>query len=139
MCRSVHDEVEINARPNEVYDAYLTSRTHAKITGMPARIRRTVGAAFTAGGDYISGFNLDLVPGRRIVQAWRGSDWPSGAFSLVSLELRSRGKKTRLVFDQRGIPEGVESGVTKEDWAKYYWEPFREYFAPVAAPAHGRA
>jgi uncharacterized protein YndB with AHSA1/START domain len=131
VCKTVHDEITLNATPRQVYEAYMDSRAHATFTGEPARISRSVGGKFTAGGRYISGFNLDLVPAQRIVQAWRGSDWPKGAFSIVSLELRARGKGTRLVFDQRGIPDTVTAANSKEEWDQYYWEPLRQYFAPV--------
>lgn len=131
MCRSIHDEIDVKATPRAVYDAYLDSRTHAKFTGMPARISRKVGEKFTAGGDYISGYNLHLAPAKRIVQAWRGSDWPAGEYSIVSLELRPRGKGTRLIFDQRGIPEKAPSGASKEEWSQYYWAPLKTYLEPV--------
>ncbi|HXW67297.1 MAG TPA: SRPBCC family protein [Thermoplasmata archaeon] len=127
MCRSVHDEIDLKATPRLAYRTMMDSRAHARFTGAPARIDPVVGGKFSAGG-YISGFNLDLVPGKRIVQAWRGSDWPKGAFSLVSFVFRPRGKGTRLIFDQRGIPDGIESGVTRAEWTRYYWDPLRRHF-----------
>jgi activator of HSP90 ATPase len=127
MCRPVHHEVEFDAPPAEVYDAYLDSRRHARFTGQSAKMSRKVGGYFEAGDQYITGYNLDLVPGRRIVQAWRASEWPGGAFSVLTLELRPKGKRTRLVVDHVGIPakfrDGVDSG-----WHEFYWEPMQRYF-----------
>jgi hypothetical protein len=37
------------------------------------------------GGD-ISGRNVELVPGRRAVQAWRSNAWPEGVYSIVRFE-----------------------------------------------------
>jgi uncharacterized protein YndB with AHSA1/START domain len=128
MCRSVHDEIEVKASPQSVYDAYMDSRQHAKFTGAPVKMSRALGGRFTAGGDYITGYNLELVPGKRIVQAWRGSDWPEGEYSLISLELRGRGKRTKVIFDQRGIPDGAPGGNSKGAWAKFYWKPLVDYF-----------
>jgi activator of HSP90 ATPase len=130
MCKTVHDEVDIAANPKQVYDAYLDSRTHAKFTGAPARMNRKVGAKFTAGGSYISGFNLDLASPKRIVQAWRGSEWPKGVYSIITLQMKSKGKRTRLIFDQRGIPEDIGSASSKGEWRQFYWEPLVRYFAP---------
>lgn len=127
MCKTVHDEIELRARPRAVYDAYLDSRSHAKFTGAPARMSRIVGRRFSAGGNYISGYNLDLVPGKRIVQAWRASEWPKGVFSVITIALRPIRNGTRLVFDQRGIPEDVDGASTTEEWAQYYWAPLKEY------------
>jgi activator of HSP90 ATPase len=128
MCRTVHQEIDFAVPPKRVYDALLDSKTHAKMTDAPAKVSRKVGAAFTAGGDYITGYNLSLTPGKKIVQAWRGNDWPKGEFSIVSFELRARGKGSRLIFDQRGIPEDAKGGVTAEAWTQFYWAPMREFF-----------
>ena len=129
MCRTVHDDIDFSVGPKMVFKAYLDSRTHARFTGMPARMSAKVGGHFTAAGDYIEGYNLDLVPGKRIVQAWRGSDWPKGAWSVITLQLTSKGKGAHLVFDQRGIPEKVTNGATKEAWEQYYWAPMRTFFS----------
>jgi activator of HSP90 ATPase len=128
MCRPVHHEVEFDAKPREVYDAYLDSRRHARITGQSAQMSRKVGGRFTAGDTYISGYNLDLVPARRIVQAWRASEWPDGAFSVLSLELRPKGGRTRMIVDHVGIPDDFRDGVDK-GWYEFYWEPMKKYFS----------
>ena len=127
MCRPVHHEVEFDASPREVYDAYLDSSRHARITGQPARMSRTEGGRFSAGGSYISGYNLALEPARRIVQAWRASEWPQGAYSILTLELRRKGRGTAVVVDHVGIPEEFREGVD-QGWYEFYWEPMKTYF-----------
>lgn len=74
MCNPLHHEIDLNAKPTAVCDAFLESRRHARISGFPAPGNAAVGKKFTAGGTYIVGYNLDLVPGKRIVQAWRASE-----------------------------------------------------------------
>ena len=127
MCRPVHHEVEFDAPPKVVYDAYLDSRRHARITGQSARMSRKEGGRFTAGDTYISGYNLELVPSRRIIQAWRASEWPEGVYSILSLNLRRKGKGTELVVDHVGIPDEFRDGVDK-GWYDFYWKPMQEYF-----------
>ncbi len=133
MCRPVHHEVEFAARPKDLYDAYLDSRRHARITGQSAKMSRQVGGKFTAGDTYISGYNLDLVPAQRIVQAWRASEWPDGAFSVLSLTFEKKGRGTRMVVDHVGIPEEFREGVDK-GWYQFYWEPMKQYFASAGRP-----
>jgi activator of HSP90 ATPase len=133
MCRPVHQEIDLAARPREVYDAYLDSARHARITGQQARMSRKEGGSFTAGDRYISGYNLELVAGRRIVQAWRASEWPPGAYSILRLELRPKGKGTRLVVDHLGIPDEFRDGVDS-GWHEFYWEPMKAYFGEAPAP-----
>ncbi len=137
MCRPVHHEVDLPATPRDVFDAYLDSRRHARITGGPAKMGRREGERFSA-GDYISGFNLEIVPARRIVQAWRGSDWPEGEYSILRLELRPRGKGCRLVVDHIGIPEAFREGVD-EGWYQFYWEPMQRYFGEAPEKPRARA
>ncbi len=127
MCRPVHHEVEFDATPNAVYEAYLDSRRHARMTGQSARMSRKVGGAFTAGDDYITGYNLDLVPDRRIVQAWRASEWPDGAYSVLALQLKPKGKRTLLIVDHVGVPDDFRDGVD-QGWRDFYWEPMKRYF-----------
>jgi hypothetical protein len=33
---------------------------------------------------FLTAFNVEIVANRRIVQAWRGSDWPKGAYSIAT-------------------------------------------------------
>ena len=62
----------IPASPQDIYDAWLSSSGHERITGgQKAQISAQEGAAFTVWNGYISGRNLKLEPGRRIVQSWR--------------------------------------------------------------------
>ena len=127
MCKPVHHEVEFNATPREVYDAYLDSRRHARITGMPARMSKREGGWFSAGGDYITGYNVELVPGKRIVQAWRGSDWKKGEYSILRLEIKAKGKGSKLIVDHLAIPDDQREGVD-HGWYEFYWDPMKEYF-----------
>ena len=94
--------------------------------GAPAEISRDEGGPFSCFGDRIVGRQVELVPDRRIVQAWRAADWEDGVYSVVRFELREDGKGTRLVFDQSGFPQG-EKGHLEAGWPKMYWEPLQEF------------
>ncbi|HYA71224.1 MAG TPA: SRPBCC family protein [Thermoplasmata archaeon] len=127
MCKPVHHEVEFRVKPKEVYDAYLDSRRHARMTGQPAKMSKKVGGQFVAGGEYITGTNVELIPGRRIVQAWRASEWPEGIYSILRLELKPKGKGSRLIVDHVGVPDEFRDGVDS-GWHEFYWEPMKAYF-----------
>src|SRR5271170_862146 len=128
MCRPVHHEITVPASPAAVFHAYTTSREHAEFTGSSARMSSRIGGAFTCGDASILGFNLDLVPGKRVVQAWRLSHWKPGVYSLVTLSLTKKGKGTLLVLDHLAIPP-EERGEIDEGWKTYYWNPLKEYFS----------
>jgi activator of HSP90 ATPase len=73
-------------------------------------------------------FRLELVPGQRIVQAWRAANWEEGVYTVVRIELNGDGKTTKLTLDQTGIPEGQGEHL-EGGWHKMYWEPLRKYLA----------
>ena len=127
MCKPVHHEVEFRASPKDVYDAYLDSRRHARMTGQAAKMSTKEGGKFTAGDTYISGTNVELIPGKRIVQAWRASEWPEGVYSVLRLELKAKGKGSRMIVDHIGIPDQFRDGVD-EGWYEFYWNPMKAYF-----------
>ncbi len=74
--------------------------------GRAADIADDVGGAVSMFGGDIRGRNVELVPGKRVVQAWRSQAWPEGVYSIVRFELAPEGKGTKLVFDQAGHPDG---------------------------------
>jgi len=127
--RTVRQSVTFKASPREVYEVLMDSRKHSKLTGDKAIIRRNVGGKFTV-GDYIHGVNLELVPNEKIVQSWRGSDWPEGHFSRAVFSLRAERSVTRLTFTQTGVPEENYEEI-RQGWHDYYWEPMKEMLGPT--------
>ena len=84
------------------------------------------------GGD-IRGLNVELVPGKRVVQAWRSSAWPQGVYSIVRFELAAAGKETKLTFDQAGYPEGAHE-MLDGGWHQMYWEPMNAMLSGKPMP-----
>ena len=93
-----------------------------------------VGGAISMFGGDIRGRNVELVPGKRVVQAWRSQAWPEGVYSIIRFELTAEGKGTTLVFDQAGHPEGSDE-MLAGGWHQMYWQPMNATFAgkPMAA------
>src|SRR5208337_1777476 len=67
---SIRVSAVLPAEPKAVYDAWMSSKGHAAMTGSPAKITARVGGAFSAWDGYISGKNLELEQGARILQSW---------------------------------------------------------------------
>lgn len=123
--KTIRQSVTIKATPHEVYEALMDSRKHSKFTEAKASISRKMGGKFKAYGDYISGVNLELVPDKKIVQSWRGSDWPKGHYSKVTFSLKRVKGGTRLTFRQSGLPEKYYKDIS-QGWRDYYWKPMKE-------------
>ena len=124
----LHQEIDIKASRQRIYDALLDSKQFAAFTGMPAEISREPGGTFSMFGGLIVGRNIELVAKERIVQAWRPAAWEPGVYSLVKFELKDWASQTKIVLDHTGFPEGnfrhFDSG-----WYLRYWEPLRKFLA----------
>lgn len=119
----------IPAKPDEVYDAWLSSKGHAAMTGSPAKVSAAVGGEFDAWDGYIHGKNLELVPKKRIVQAWRTSEFSANEpDSRIEITLEPAGKETKLTLQHTGLPP--HGGQYESGWVESYIEPMKEYFSP---------
>jgi uncharacterized protein YndB with AHSA1/START domain len=127
MTKTIRQTVTIRAAPKAVYGALMTEKRHARFTGDAAAISRRVGGPISCYGGYITGINLELVPPKRIVQAWRSKTWPAGMYSVVTYAFsRSAGGKTRLSFTQVGVPASDCRDISG-GWRTYYWKPLKAY------------
>jgi uncharacterized protein YndB with AHSA1/START domain len=124
--RTLRQTVRFAAPPKRVYDLLMVSKLHAAFTGEAARISPKVDGLIRAYGGYIEGRNVLLDPPRRIVQAWRGSDWPEGWYSTATFELAASGTGTRLSFHQSAIPDSEYEDI-KAGWIEYYWDKMKAY------------
>lgn len=123
---SIHQEVDCKASPQRIYEALLDEKQFSAFTGAAAQIHREAGGAFKLFGGRVIGRNIELIPNRRVVQAWRVETWPSGVYSIVRFELAAQGPGTRIVFDHTGFaPENREH--LSEGWPRMYWDPLRKY------------
>ena len=133
-------EVIFNASPSKVYDALTDAKQFNKVVQLsaamktmglsakPAEVSREAGGAFAAFGGYVTGRQIELVPGLRIVQAWRAGSWAPGAYSIARFELSAQGSGTKLVFDHTGFPQGAADHLL-EGWKDNYWEPLGKFLA----------
>jgi activator of HSP90 ATPase len=122
----IHQEVEFKSGPQRIYKALLDSKQFSAFTASPAQIHATAGGAFNCFGGRVVGRNIELVPNRRIVQAWRISEWPEGLYSIVRFELKTQGSGTRLILDHAGFaPEDREH--LDPGWHQMYWDPLTKY------------
>ena len=126
--RTLEQTVTFKAPPLEVYEMIMDSRRHQSLSGEKARISRKVGGSFTAWGTHISGVNLVLKPGEKIVQAWRATGWWPDHYSIAIFDLTKIRDGTKLVFTQIGVPPERYSGHYR-GWIETYWTPMQEIFA----------
>jgi uncharacterized protein YndB with AHSA1/START domain len=117
----------IPAKPVEVYAAWLDSRAHSKMTGAKAKVSDNVGGDFEAWDGYISGTNLELEPGRRIVQAWRTVEFADDEEdSRLEIILAPVKGGTKLTIKHSKLP--AHGQQYKQGWVDSYFDPMQAYF-----------
>jgi len=118
-----------NTTPDELYEMYMDAKLHTMLTGDTAKITKKEGAKFTAYGTYIVGKNLQLVPGKLIVQSWRGSDWDKTDLdSTFILQFEKKGNDAVLNMVHANIPDAEADGI-KSGWNDFYWTPWKAHLA----------
>jgi activator of HSP90 ATPase len=128
MTKPIHQIVRFVASAAELYELFMDSKKHSAATGAPAKVSRRVGGRWSAHGGQIHGRNLFLVPGRMIVQSWRGP-WKDGdpdSILIVRFSQAPGGAQVDLVHV--GVPLYDFKGVS-QGWPKYYWKPWKQYLA----------
>ena len=118
----------IPATAQEIYDAWLDSLAHSEMTGSEASMSDEVGAEVSAWDGYITGRNLELVPGERIVQSWRTTEFePEDPDSTIVVDLEPTKTGTRLTLTHRGVPDG-QTSYENGGWQDFYFAPMQAYF-----------
>ena len=144
--QSIHQVVSFGASRELVYRALTATAQFDAITRLsdavdlleapgakPTFIGPELGGLLTLFGGYVTGRNLELLPGERLVQAWRAGSWPPGAYSIVRFALFERSGGTNLVFDHRGFPDGQGASLAY-GWRVHYWEPLAKFLTRKEAP-----
>ena len=125
---AIHQEVVIKADRKRVYEVLTDTEKFKKLSGgMATEISREPGGKFSLFGGVITGRHIELVPGERIVQAWR-SGWAAGDYSIARFVLKEQGADTRIIFDHTGFPKGTAEHLAT-GWKAHYWDGLAKYFA----------
>ena len=125
---TIKDKAVIPATPDEVYEAFLDPKKHAAFTGSKATGSPKVGGKFTSWDGYISGKNLELEKGKRIVQEWVTTEWPEG-YPPSKLELTFTKVKggTEISMVHSNVP-AEQAEEYAQGWKDFYWKPLVKYF-----------
>src|SRR4051794_29845205 len=105
LTKPIHQEISLRASPQAVYDALVNATKFSAFSGAPAEIAPEAGGAVSCFGGMVTGRFVELIPNKRIVQAWRVGNWPEGVYSIIKLELEPQGSGTKLTLDHDGFPE----------------------------------
>jgi activator of HSP90 ATPase len=125
---TIKQKIVVSATRDEVYEAFTDEEKHSAFTGSKATFDIQVGGKFTAWDGYISGKNLELDKGKRIVQEWITTEWPSGyPPSRLELTFKKTEEGTEILMVHSNVPV-EQSADYKQGWVDFYWKPLKKYF-----------
>ncbi len=126
--KSFIQKVIFRAKPEAVYNALIDSKKHSQFTESKAIVGKKAGDNFSAYDGYITGKNIELIPGKKIVQTWRTSDegWPEGYYSTIEFVFKKTKEGTELQFTHSEIPSEVKADY-EQGWEEYYWKLLKAF------------
>jgi activator of HSP90 ATPase len=126
--KTIKQTVIFAASPEKVYHLIMDQKKHTAFTGSKVIMSTKVKGKFNVFDDYIHGYNIELIEGKKIVQAWHFKEegWPDDHFSICTFLFEPDGVKTKLIFTQTDVPEHKVEEL-KGGWKQFYWEPMKAY------------
>ena len=129
----------IPASAKQIYDAWLNGRAHGLMTGTKSEAASArVGGTFTVYDGYIMGHNLELVPAKKIVQAWRTTQFTDAdADSQIAVTFAKAASGTKVTLKHSNVPDSHRS--YDSGWVEYYFKPMKTYFVALAPKTKTKA
>ena len=123
---AIRQTVTFETTPEKLYTALTNAAEFSEATGAPAEIANDEGGAFSCFGGQITGRHIELLPNKRIVQAWRAGPWDEGLYSIVKFDISKSGAATTVDMEHTGFPDGGADHL-EGGWHKMYWDPLKAY------------
>ena len=122
---AIHQEVTINKPPKAVYEMLTQAKKFEALGGGAAKISAKPGGAISLFDGYATGFNVELVPGKRVVQAWRAKaplveantvkapegGWDNAGDTIADADRAALVKKIQTLLADQGYDPGPADGV----------------------------
>ena len=120
--------ITLPVKADKLYKAWLDSKEHSEFTGAAAKASKKANGKHSAWDGYITGKNLELKAGKKIVQSWRTSEFPDDApDSTLEITFEEKAGKTKLSLYHHGLQKGDAKKYTR-GWKDFYFTPMKVYF-----------
>lgn len=114
----------IRSTPDQVYLGLTNPLTIQLWSGEEAEMEEKEGSEFSLFDGSISGMNLELVPGKKIVQEWFFGD---DVESIVTILLHPKGEYTSLELRHTNIPDEDYDDIV-DGWNEVYMYRLMEFY-----------
>jgi activator of HSP90 ATPase len=116
----------VPASPEELYKALTFAPTIELWTGEPALMPSEAGSEFSLWDGSIVGRNLELVPGKKIVQQWYFGEQAND--SIVTMILHPAKQGTSVELTHTNIPDEDFDDIV-EGWNGAYFGALQEFYS----------
>jgi activator of HSP90 ATPase len=125
---NIHQVIILPGLPDLIFSLLMDAEKHSDLVGSAVEIENFEGGYFNFFDGYISGRNIELIFGKKIVQQMHFLEdgWPNDHYSVCTFLMESINNETKLTFTQTGIPEHKVADLEK-GWSDYYWEPMKDF------------
>jgi len=126
--KSIKQTITFDAPTQKVYDLIMDQKKHAAFTGSNVIMSKEIKGKFDVFDGYCQGYNIELIEGKKIVQAWNFQEegWPEDHYSICTFQFKPEGNKTQLNFSQLGVPDNKVREI-KDGWKHFYWNPMKNF------------
>lgn len=115
----------LTASPEEVYNALTQEATIQLWSGEEAVMPAEPGAEFSLWGGSITGKNIELVPGKKLVQEWYFGETEHP--SIVTIILHQHKHGTSVELRHTNIPDEDFENIT-EGWNENYFGSLTSFY-----------
>ncbi|KAL7268986.1 Co-chaperone [Rhizina undulata] len=125
---TVTDSYEFQTSADQLYQTFVDPQRVAAFTRtLPAVFEPKEGGKFSLFGGNVEGEFKVLEKDKKIVQAWRLGNWPSGHYSTLTVVFDQGSGATVLRLTWEGVPVGEEE-VAKKNFEEYYVKSIKTTF-----------
>jgi activator of HSP90 ATPase len=114
----------IKAKSEEIFNSLTNPLALELWTGYPAIMESKPGTEFSLWEGDITGKNLEIVHGKKIVQEWFFDD-PYNS-SVVTIELEEEKNGTRIHLLHINVPDDAFTNIDY-GWKEYFFGPLKKY------------
>jgi len=133
MKKTIKKTYNISSPVDQVWNALVDPITINNWGGGPSKIDSNVGSDFELWNGDIFGKNIEVIPGKKLVQEWFGGDWPKA--SIVTFRLKEDKNGTILELEQINVPEDEIDDI-EQGWDDYYLGPLKKMLEILSETGH---
>jgi activator of HSP90 ATPase len=126
--KNIKKHYHIKAKADDIFTALTNPLTIEIWSGAAAVMQPVEGTEFSLWDGDITGINIEIEPGKKIVQEWYFEDEEGISpkeKSIVTIKLHDEGNSTDVELLHLNIPDEAFENIA-DGWDRYYFKPLKE-------------